>query len=896
MGIRVLPYLSSFITAALIVVGVGTFDYLANERFRAQTRTEVLNQLSAVRARLEGGLNSRLFLTQALVTRVSNRPYISWTEFMALAKRLTAHKSGIRSIQLARNTIITHIYPLKGNEAALGLKLLEVPGQRDAVQRALDTRMTVVVGPVKLVQGGEALISRTPIYKTPRGGAPGSGAYWGLASILIDPNALLKEAGLLDAKTKLQFALRGKDSLGASGALFFGGDATFRADPVLLDVALPNGSWQLAAVPKGGWPSVAPDAWWWRIGGGLLALLAGAMVWFLAFDPIRLRESVLLATTALRNAQGQLETKVRERTVELLAANKALRESEARLAEAQRIARLGNWAWNIPSNELYWSDEVYRIFGLEPQAFGVTYEAFLASVHPDEREVVKNAISDALYHKKRYSIDHRIVLPSGKQRIVHEQAVTKFDEEGNPIRMVGTVQDITERAVTEAQLEYMAYHDALTDLPNRTLMRDRLGHAMAKAHRTGRTVALLFLDLDRFKTVNDSLGHDAGDRMLETVAKRLRHCIREDDTLARLGGDEFTVVLEDVEDNNQVAAAAQKILDVFTVPFDIYNHEMFVTASVGISLYPENGVDEETLMKNADTAMYRAKELGRNSYQFFSSDMGVQAFERMAVETQLRRAVERKELELYYQPLINVGTGKIAALEVLARWEHEDLGQVPSDRFIPIAEETGLIVPLGHLVLHTACLQHKAWQEAGLPPVQMMVNLSARQFGEKGLTDHIARLFEETHLDPKYLCLEITESTLLKDQDIVYAALKRLKAMNVRVAIDDFGTGHSSLGYLRRFSIDILKIDSSFIHDLTVNADDAAIVEAIIAMGHKLKLSVVAEGVETEEQALLLRNYGCDLVQGFLFSKPLPAGEVAGLFGKEIIEFPDSQKSTPAVA
>ncbi len=465
-----------------------------------------------------------------------------------------------------------------------------------------------------------------------------------------------------------------------------------------------------------------------------------------------------------------------------------------------------------------------------------------------------------------------------------EKTITPLkDAKGNITHFVSTGKDITERMQTQERLHHLAHHDILTDLPNRMLFMDRLEHALSRARWAGRLVAVLFLDMDRFKIVNDTLGHDVGDRLLQAFGRRLRACVREGDTVARHGGDEFVIVLEDIAAVDDVPATARKILDALAPPFQIDGRELFVTSSIGISLHPNDGRDAPTLLKNADAAMYRAKDMGRNTYQFYSADMGAKAFERLTLETSLRHALRRKEFLLYYQPQVDMDSGRIVGVEALLRWQHPDLGLVLPGDFIPLLEDTGLIVPVGEWVLQTACTQAKAWQRAGLPPVRLTVNLSARQFAEPNLTDTVARILNEVDLDPAFLELEITESVIMQNAQATIDTLAALGNMGVRFAIDDFGTGYSSLSYLKRFSINTLKIDRSFVRDITTDPDDAAIITTIVAMAHNLKLNVVAEGVETEEQLAFLRAGGCDGFQGYLFSRPVAAEKLARLLQRKII-------------
>jgi diguanylate cyclase (GGDEF)-like protein/PAS domain S-box-containing protein len=451
------------------------------------------------------------------------------------------------------------------------------------------------------------------------------------------------------------------------------------------------------------------------------------------------------------------------------------------------------------------------------------------------------------------------------------------DSLGKVTNYVAIFSDITERKAAEEHVRHLAHHDPLTGLPNRILFMERVGHAIAHAHRAKRVTAVMFLDLDRFKIINDTLGHTLGDQLLQVVSKRLVSCVREDDTVARLGGDEFTIVLEDVADAGDIGSVAEKIIRMLSQPMTLEGHEIFVTTSIGIAIYPDDGDTADTLIKHADAAMYRAKDKGRNNYQFFTADMNVRALERLTMENSLRKALERNEFVLYYQPQVDINTHRITGMEALLRWRHPELGLVSPAQFIPIAEESGLIVPIGEWVLRAACAQNKAWQDAGFPALRVAVNISARQFKQPNLVGTIAQVLADTGLNPRYLELEITENIAMEHAEDTVEKLRKLKEMGIRISIDDFGTGHSSLSYLKRFPIDAIKIDRSFVTDLSPDQDSAAIAAAISAMANSLKLKVITEGVETEEQLALLMTHNRDEVQGYYFSQPLPADAFAAL-------------------
>ncbi|MHB1174680.1 MAG: putative bifunctional diguanylate cyclase/phosphodiesterase [Sulfuriferula sp.] len=444
-------------------------------------------------------------------------------------------------------------------------------------------------------------------------------------------------------------------------------------------------------------------------------------------------------------------------------------------------------------------------------------------------------------------------------------------------QFIGTIRDTTERKAAEAKILHLAHYDALTDLPNRRLVQDRIQQTIAWAQRAGIQFAVMFVDLDKFKNINDILGHNAGDQLLQMVAQRLTESLRADDTVGRQGGDEFIVLLASLSTAEDSARVAQKILDALSAPFVINGLGVRTGASIGIAIYPQDGDDIETLLKNSDTAMYHAKEAGRSNYQFFAQEMNAVAAEHSLLESGLREAIGRDELLLHYQPLVNIANGNIVAAEALVRWNHPELGLIAPARFIPVAEDSGMIVPVGDWVLRHACSQLKQWREQGVPLPRMIVNLSPRQFRQKYLVQNFVQILKETGVDPHWLGLEVTENVIMENPEEAIAVLGELKALGIELSLDDFGTGYSSLSYLKRFPIDKLKIDQSFVRDITTDADDEGLVAAIIVMAHQLNIRVVAEGVETGAQLAFLREHGCDEYQGYFFSRPKPATDLRAI-------------------
>lgn len=555
----------------------------------------------------------------------------------------------------------------------------------------------------------------------------------------------------------------------------------------------------------------------------------------------------------------------------------ALRESQVRLDNAQRIAKLGHWEWVFDDNAFNWSSECTRLLNLANQKKHL--HSFLNCVHIDDRSAVSNAMDRAKTEAGQFTLEFRTTANIEEDtRIMHVEA--ECASAGN---MLGTIQDITERTKAEDQIHRLAYYDLVTGLPNRAQLHDMISLALTQSRQTNSRFALLFLDLDHFKQVNDTLGHNAGDTLLRNVSTRLKEAVRWTDgvnrsvplsnslkeTIARLGGDEFVVLLDSIDRIEDAAVAADRICKALAKHFTIEDTEVRVTTTIGISVYPSDGESVDQLLKHADVAMYHAKEQGRNGYQFYSQSIHNLALERFSLERDLRKALETDGFHLEYQPKIALKDTTLTGVEALVRWNHPQRGRVSPADFIPLAEETGLIVPLGEWVLRSACVQMMKWLSAGIPPFIMAVNCSAIQLVRTDMAKVITNALEVTGLNPAYLEIELTESLLMQDVEEGIVILQALKDLGVHVSIDDFGTGFSSLSYLKRLPVDKLKIDQSFIKDLTSDPGDAAIVTSMITLAHNLDLTVVAEGVETEQQLGYLRAERCDEIQGFLISRPL---------------------------
>ncbi len=696
------------------------------------------------------------------------------------------------------------------------------------------------------------------------------------------------------------------------------------------------------------------------------------------------------AERKLRAERDSLERRVHSRTGALVEDIEARKRVEQQLADAQQLAQIGSWNWDFDSGTITWSDQLYRIYGVQKENFDVTIENCRPLIHPGDLKRVEREVTECRQSDKPFRIEHRIVLPSGLTRTVAARGQMVRDCNGRTTSMFGTLQDITEAKIAETslreaeeryrlvvelspdailvqqagivvfanhaavallradnseqivgrplldflpedyhslarpqggeslpaveaklvrldgssvdveissstfvhhgrfaslfivrdtterkntieQMAYLAHFDSLTGLPNRMLFHQRLEHALTIAERPGRSLEVLFLDLDRFKNINDTLGHATGDRLLTETAQRLQGILRESDTVARLGGDEFVVLVENVDEPHRGGIIAEKILAALRPPFRLDAEPLSVTTSIGISSFPSDGTNAETLLKNADIAMYRAKEMGRNNYRYYSPEMNRHTAERLSLEYALSHAIEQNQLSLHYQPKVDVVSNRITGMEALLRWQHPTLGALAPQRFIPLAEENGLINSIGYWALRTACQQNKYWQQTSPVRLCVAVNLSARQLSDEKLIDNIAAILGDTELDARYLELEITESAVMANPDRTIMVLGTLREMGVSVAIDDFGIGYSSLAYLKRFPIRTVKIDRSFVQGIPTSRGDSAITKAIISLAHSLECSVVAEGAETQQQYDFLREHDCDSVQGFYFGEPMPA-------------------------
>ncbi len=761
-------------------------------------------------------------------------------DFEAVATKMLSFYPGVSALGLAPSGVIQQVVPLAGNEKSIGLNQLQDIDQNDEATKARDTGQLTLAGPLTLAQGGLGVVGRLPIFFND---ALGEKVFWGFTYVTLRLPAALASARLpLLVERGYAYELwrtvpdtgeRQSIAASANGAL---------DSPVERTLELPNGWWTLSVAPLHGWGE--PGLVWFAATLGLLASLLMAYLAWLLYE-MRLRD-------------GRLEIQVTERTAEILATQRQLEATIGAIAD--------------PLFEFSLDGRYYSAHSPQPDLLTLPTENLLGKrvteVLPLEAaEVVLAALQEA--HEKTHSMGKQFMLATGSETHWFELSVSrKSTASGDEPRFLVLCRDITQSKQAVEKIRVLAHFDALTGLPNRALLSDRVHLALSAAQRNGTSLALMFLDLDRFKNVNDSLGHRVGDELLVALAGRLKATIRDHDTVSRVGGDEFILVLPDT---NVVGAAhvAEKFLQAACVPFEIGAHELTVTPSIGIALFPNDGADFDTLSRCADAAMYRAKRDGRNNYCFYTTEMQARSKRDLTLENALHRALERDQLHLHYQPQVSLVSGKVIGAEALLRWNHPELGMVSPAEFIPVAEACGLILSIGEWVLRSAVHQLKSWLDAGMAPITISVNLSAVQFRHDDLPELVSAILDEAGLPAHLLEFELTEGVAMIDPLNAIEVMNKLHERGVRMSMDDFGTGYSSLSYLKKFQVSKVKIDQSFVRDISKDPDDRAIVSAIISMATSLGIQTIAEGVETQGQLDFLKAQGCAEVQGYFFSRPL---------------------------
>ena len=970
-----------FVSAAVLVLAavMAAIVIFESESARQQHERVLVDGLAKDYARhLEAYIDRALSAASALAALVE----VSQGDipnFDDVASRLLLLYPGASELVLAPGGTIRHIAPLQGNERAIGLDLLSYPTQRTEASVARDTGRLTLAGPLDLVQGGQALAGRLPVYLKSMEGK----SFWGFTEVVMRlPDALapaqlsrLPAQGYLYRLWRISPQSRSEQSIATSSS-------GTPLDPVEEAVRVPNGTWTLSVAPARGWGDPLGVSLKAAV-GLIVALLSGYLtelllelrtrrreleallaqraadvslvkerlkatldaipdlVWlkdvdgrFLSCNPqlekyfgaseaqivgrtdydfvdrqladlfrendrkavevnrSRANEEWLtFATDGYRGLFETVKTPMHDRGGQLIGvlgiarditaryrAEKAAKVSRTRLRVALQATQIAIWEWDIKRDRWYASRVYYTGLGYTPEPGRGNTEVWMERVHPEDRPRVRATIEAVLRGDSEvYEYEARLRHKDGSYRWTSARGkATARDSQGRATRMVGVRWDITEKKRAEERIQRLAHYDTLTALPNRALLAERMSDVIALALATRESLAVLVLDIDKFKNINDTFGHSIGDELLLEVAKRIQSLAREEDTVARIGGDTFVMVLSAAK-AQQAARMAQRLLDSMSTPFRTRQLEFVVTPSIGIALFPTHGMDLDALLKCADAAMHRAKSHGRNHYVFFTEDMQVRSARNLVIENTLRHAIDRGELYLHYQPQISLADGRITGAEALLRWTNPDLGTVSPAEFIPITEDSGQILQIGTWVLRSAATQLRDWLAAGLDPFTLAINLSSVQFRHPNLPGLIRKILLETNLKPSYLELELTERVAMDDPAGAITIMNELHELGVRISIDDFGTGYSSLNYLKRFRAYKLKIDQSFVRGLDSDPEDQAIVKAIIDLAGSLGMETIAEGVETAAQAAFLQSHGCHKAQGFHFSHPLPADEFAAL-------------------
>jgi len=852
-----LPALLAFLVVA--IAGV-VLDRQAETINQERVRSEVLGRISVIRAKLEGHVSSNVQLVRGLVSVISTEPDMDQTRFDALVGNLFEEDSQLRSVAAAPDLVIRMTYPLAGNEKAIGLDYRQTPNQWDAVQQVLFTGRMVLAGPVDLVQGGRGFVGRFPVHTTEDGWKK----FWGVVSAVIDVDRLYQDSGLYDPSlSDLDISITGHDAQGRHGKIFYGESLSAR-QPVLANVTLPSGSWQIAAVPKDGWQSSMASQFMLR--GAIF--IAGCLI-LLPF---------IIA--------GRMISQRHDYIAQLRARETELTQQTQRLNLALETSKVGLWELDLASGEEVWDARTNEIYGMSADGGGRTHDHWQKVVHPEDKARAESEFRKSIANG-RYQSDYRIVLADGTTRHIRSIAVL-YRAPGEDDRVMGINWDVTAdvalsedlrraKAMTEARnteleaarvrIEHNALHDSLTGLPNRRYLDEMLRGNAAGGFDDSGTIALLHIDLDRFKQINDTLGHAAGDAMLIHASKVLRESCRDTDFVARIGGDEFVVVSSNSHGEEGLARLAGRLVEAMRKPVMHEGHECRCGVSVGIATGMVPAIDVEQLLINADIALYRAKDRGRNRFEFFSAALQAEVINTKRVADEILNSLENQDFIAHYQPQFDARTLDVVGVEALARWRHPTLGLRSPDSFMEIAEELSVVAAIDHAILQQSLHDLERWDRLGLRVPRVSVNVSQRRLHDENL---VAAL-REMDIAEGRIAFELVESIYLDESDGVIAwNIEQIKALGIDVEIDDFGTGYASIVSLQKLHPRRLKIDRQLVDPIITEPSQRRLVASIVDIGKAMDIEIVAEGVETMEHAKILRDLGCDILQGYAFAKPMP--------------------------
>jgi len=860
------PSVAPTVVTFVVMVAVAWFAAAQSQTAHDEARrADVLKEMSVVRAKLEGNISGNVQLVRGLVAVISTEPDMQQPRFAELAAKLFSEQSQLRNIAAAPDLVVRLMYPLEGNEKAIGLDYRNNPQQREATIRAQQTGQMVIAGPVDLVQGGRAFIGRFPVFF----GEARRKQFWGVVSAVVDTDRLYADSGLTDPNLSIDIAITGSDGRGAAGNHFYGDPGVIADDPVTASVVLPSGEWIMSARPKGGWTRIAPDTL--LIWGGflLLGVLMSAPIYFSG----RLMEERARNLSALRSREAEL------------------RRLSRRLGVALESSKVGVFELDLETGELLWDDRINALFGLPQDGGKRAYADWQNALHPDDLRRAEEEFRLAAEVTGRYHSEYRIVTPAGIVRNIRAMGTVYKDALSTP-KMVGVNWDVSddvalnenlkranrlsearnaELEAAKAAIEHNALHDSLTGLPNRRYLDEVLKERAEHAARNGSTLALLHIDLDRFKQINDTLGHAAGDAMLVHAARTLSANCGPGDFVARIGGDEFVVVSTVTGGEAALAALADRLIADMRQPIVYEGHKCRSGISVGIASENGSEPDPNRLLINADIALYRAKSRGRSRYEFFTSALQAEVIRTKRVADEILQGLETDQFLPWYQPQFDAVTLEVAGVEALARWRHPAEGILPPSQFLDVAEDLNVVSTIDRIVLEKALAGFAQWEQLGLGVPKIAVNVSARRLQD----EHLIASLRDLRFEPGRLAFELVESIFLDEtDDMVRWNAEQIKELGIDIEIDDFGTGYASIVSLMKLKPRRLKIDRQLVNPIVSSPPQRRLVQSIVDIGRSLGIEVVGEGVETMEHAAILRDLGCNVLQGYAFAAPMSGEEL----------------------